>query len=178
MNYGEIKNCDIANGIGVRVTLFVSGCTNRCEGCFQKQTWDFNYGKPLRAKRKTKLSECSHPAISTDLRCSAANLSSRLISARCFPSLNGCAKPIRVRRSGRFGVYVRRTPRPFFFPPLGSHRRDFRTYRRACGRAIHEAQKDISLVFRGSRNQRIIDVPATRKSGKKSCFGTRIKQKR
>ena len=47
MNYGEIKNCDIANGIGVRVTLFVSGCTNRCEGCFQKQTWDFNYGKPF-----------------------------------------------------------------------------------------------------------------------------------
>ncbi len=47
MNYGEIKNCDIANGEGVRVTLFVSGCTNRCEGCFQPQTWDFGYGKPF-----------------------------------------------------------------------------------------------------------------------------------
>ena len=45
MNYGEIKNCDIANGEGVRVTLFVSGCTNHCEECFQPQTWDFNYGE-------------------------------------------------------------------------------------------------------------------------------------
>ena len=47
MNYGEIKNCDIANGPGVRVTLFVSGCTNHCPGCFQKQTWDFNFGHPF-----------------------------------------------------------------------------------------------------------------------------------
>ena len=47
MHYCEIKNCDIANGLGVRVTLFVSGCTNHCENCFQPQTWDFCYGKPF-----------------------------------------------------------------------------------------------------------------------------------
>ena len=40
MHYGELKKCDIANGIGVRVTLFVSGCTNHCPDCFQPQTWD------------------------------------------------------------------------------------------------------------------------------------------
>lgn len=45
MHYGSIKNCDIANGVGVRVTLFVSGCTNQCDGCFQPETWDFKYGK-------------------------------------------------------------------------------------------------------------------------------------
>lgn len=44
MNYSEIKSYDIANGPGVRVTLFVSGCTHRCEGCFNEVTWDFNYG--------------------------------------------------------------------------------------------------------------------------------------
>ena len=44
MHYGEIKNCDIANGEGVRISLFVSGCTNHCENCFQPQTWDFDYG--------------------------------------------------------------------------------------------------------------------------------------
>ena len=44
MNYGAIKKFDVANGIGVRTVLFVSGCTNRCEGCFQPETWDFNYG--------------------------------------------------------------------------------------------------------------------------------------
>lgn len=44
MRYSEIKNCDIANGPGVRVTLFVSGCTHRCEGCFNEVTWDFDHG--------------------------------------------------------------------------------------------------------------------------------------
>ncbi len=45
MNYCGIKKCDIANGIGVRVTLFVSGCTHHCKGCFQPETWDFSYGE-------------------------------------------------------------------------------------------------------------------------------------
>lgn len=50
MHYGLIRNCDIANGPGIRVSLFVSGCTNRCEGCFQPETWDFNYGQVFTAE--------------------------------------------------------------------------------------------------------------------------------
>ena len=46
MYYGNIKKNDIANGKGVRVTLFVSGCTNHCKNCFQPETWNFDYGKP------------------------------------------------------------------------------------------------------------------------------------
>ena len=46
MNYANIKNCDIADGPGVRVSLFVSGCTHHCKGCFNAETWDFKYGKP------------------------------------------------------------------------------------------------------------------------------------
>ena len=46
MYYGNIKEFDVANGEGVRITLFVSGCTNHCEGCFQPATWDFRYGQP------------------------------------------------------------------------------------------------------------------------------------
>ncbi len=46
MNYGNIKYHDVADGIGIRTTLFVSGCTHRCKGCFQPETWDFNYGEP------------------------------------------------------------------------------------------------------------------------------------
>ena len=46
MYYGNIKKYDIADGEGVRVTLFVSGCTNHCKGCFQKETWNFLFGKP------------------------------------------------------------------------------------------------------------------------------------
>lgn len=47
MNYATIKNCDIANGPGVRVSLFVSGCTHRCPGCFNEVAWDFDYGEPF-----------------------------------------------------------------------------------------------------------------------------------
>ena len=45
MNYASIRTCDIANGEGVRVTLFVSGCTHRCKGCFNPDQWDFDYGE-------------------------------------------------------------------------------------------------------------------------------------
>lgn len=47
MNYGEIKNFDIANGEGVRVSLFVSGCTHHCKNCFNPETWNFDYGQPF-----------------------------------------------------------------------------------------------------------------------------------
>ena len=47
MNYAEIKNLDIANGPGLRVSLFVSGCTHHCKGCFNPESWNFNYGQPF-----------------------------------------------------------------------------------------------------------------------------------
>ena len=55
MNYCEIKENDIANGPGVRVSLFVSGCERHCKGCFQPETWDFNYGKPFTRETLTRL---------------------------------------------------------------------------------------------------------------------------
>lgn len=57
MNYGEIKNCDIANGEGVRVSLFVSGCTHHCKNCFNAETWDFNFGKPFTKETEDKILE-------------------------------------------------------------------------------------------------------------------------
>ena len=50
MNYADIKQYDVANGIGVRVSLFVSGCTHHCKECFNKEAWDFDYGKPFTDK--------------------------------------------------------------------------------------------------------------------------------
>jgi len=57
MYYGAIKKCDIANGPGVRTTLFVSGCTNHCEGCFQPETWSFTYGEPYTEKTEQEILE-------------------------------------------------------------------------------------------------------------------------
>ena len=61
MYYGQIKNCDIADGEGVRVTLFVSGCTNRCEGCFQPQTWDFCYGQEFTSETEQQIIDMLKP---------------------------------------------------------------------------------------------------------------------
>lgn len=61
MYYGEIKNCDIADGIGVRVSLFVSGCTHHCEGCFNAMTWDFDYGRSFTKETENELLEMLSP---------------------------------------------------------------------------------------------------------------------
>ncbi len=55
MKYGAIKKFDVANGVGVRVSLFVSGCRNHCPGCFQQQTWDFNYGEDFTSETENEI---------------------------------------------------------------------------------------------------------------------------
>ena len=62
MNYGTIKNYDIANGTGVRVSLFVSGCRHHCKGCFNSETWDFNYGNPYTKEVEAQILEALKPA--------------------------------------------------------------------------------------------------------------------
>ena len=62
MNYAEIKKVDVADGTGVRVSLFVSGCTHHCPGCFNEETWDFTYGKPFTpAVEEELLTALDHP---------------------------------------------------------------------------------------------------------------------
>ncbi len=61
MNYADIKQYDVANGVGVRVSLFVSGCTHHCKECFNKETWDFNYGKPFTEKEIEQIIEYLKP---------------------------------------------------------------------------------------------------------------------
>ena len=58
MNYGEIKTCDIANGEGIRVSLFVSGCTHHCKGCFNEEAQAYDYGKLFTEKWKNKFIFC------------------------------------------------------------------------------------------------------------------------
>ena len=61
MNYGNIKECDIADGPGVRVSLFVSGCRHHCKGCFNSETWDFHYGVPFTEETQDKILELLKP---------------------------------------------------------------------------------------------------------------------
>ena len=62
MYYSAIKNCDIANGTGVRVSIFVSGCTNHCKNCFQPETWDFEYGNEFTSEVEDKIIEMMKPS--------------------------------------------------------------------------------------------------------------------
>lgn len=62
MNYATIKKYDVANGPGVRVSLFVSGCTHHCPGCFNPETWDFNYGNPFNSEVMNEVLEAIEPS--------------------------------------------------------------------------------------------------------------------
>ena len=62
MNYSAIRTCDIADGPGVRVSLFVSGCTHCCKGCFNESTWDFAAGKPFTEETESRIFEACAPS--------------------------------------------------------------------------------------------------------------------
>ena len=166
MNYGEIKNCDIANGVGVRVTLFVSGCTNRCEGCFQPQTWDFGYGQPFTAETEEKLLAMLAPDYIHGLT---------LLGGEPFEPENQRVLLPFIRRVRE--AYPDKSIwafSGFTFEQLkteGSHPRCEATDEMLSmldvlvdGRFVL-AEKDLRLRFRGSRNQRVLDIPETLRQG-------------
>ena len=166
MHYGEIKNCDIANGPGVRVSLFVSGCTNHCEHCFQPQTWDFHYGHPFTAETEEKILAMLAPSYIRGLT---------LLGGEPF-------EPENQRTLVHFVRRVReRVPAKdiwafsgFTWEELhtdGAHPRCSVTDELLAmtdvlvdGRYV-EAKKNIRLRFRGSENQRLIDVKKTLEAG-------------
>lgn len=166
MNYGEIKNCDIANGEGVRVTLFVSGCTNRCPGCFQPQTWDFSYGEPFTAETEEKILSMLAPEYINGLT---------LLGGDPFEPQNQRVLTPFVKRVRE--TYPWKNVWAFTGFTLEELRREGSHPRCEVtdellgmidilvdGRFV-EALKDIRLRFRGSSNQRIIDMNRTREVG-------------
>ena len=144
MNYASIKNCDIANGEGVRVTLFVSGCTNHCENCFQPETWDFGYGEPFTPAVEDRLIEMLRPGFINGLTLLGGEPMEPQNQRALLPFLR------RVRKE---------LPEKTMTPELLSLLDVL-----VDGRFV-QALYDISLRFRGSSNQRIIDVPKTLESG-------------
>ena len=166
MYYGEIKDCDIANGEGVRVTLFVSGCTNRCKGCFQPQTWDFCYGEPFTKDTEAKLLAMLAPDYINGLT---------LLGGDPFEPENQRALLPFLRQVRQ--AYPRKTIwafTGFTYEQLltdGAHPRCEVTDAMLAlidvlvDGPFVEKLHDISLRFRGSSNQRLIDLNATRAAG-------------
>ena len=157
MNYANIKWCDIANGSGVRISLFVSGCTRHCKGCFNQIAWDFNYGQPFTPEVARKIeTEAQKEYISGITILGGEPLEPQNIDAVSYFILDfkkNCPdktiwlytwRPIEdlVERAGHSET-VRRILEYVDVIVDGEFMED---------------KKDPSLAFRGSSNQRIINV--------------------
>ena len=166
MNYSEIKSVDIANGPGVRVSLFVSGCRNACPGCFNPSTWDFAAGRPFTEQTGDDIVRMLEPGYVRGLS---------LLGGEPF-------EPENQRALLPFLERVRRErPGKDVWCFSGFTFEELRTGSARCRTECTEpmlalldvlvdgrfvlAQKDISLRFRGSSNQRILDVPASLEAG-------------
>ena len=166
MYYGEIKNCDIADGIGVRVSLFVSGCTHCCEGCFNKMTWDFRYGQPFTDDTQNELLDMLSPCYIDGLTLLGGEPMEPDNQRALLPFLK------RVREN-----YPQKNIWCYTGCVLETELLRESPWRCECtdemlslidvlvdGRFIL-ARRNISLAFRGSDNQRIIDLKQTLQTG-------------
>lgn len=165
MNYGNIKQNDIANGEGVRVSLFVSGCTHHCKNCFNKEAWDFSYGEPFTTEVWERIfGYCDHDYI-TGLTLLGGEPMEPQNQRALLPFL----REFKRRFPGKsIWCYT-----GFLYEQLtGEHRVNTECTDEILsmldilvdGEFVDEL-KSLGLRFRGSSNQRVIDVPATRASG-------------
>ena len=166
MHYGQIMIADSANGLGMRVSLFVSGCLNRCKGCFQPETWDFDYGYPFTPEVEQQLmNELSHPYYDglTILGGEPFELQNQPDVARLI---------LRVKEElpdKTIWMYTGYTYDKDLVPG-GCRYTDVtdtildQIDTLVDGRFMEE-KKNIRLRFRGSENQRIIDMKKTRATG-------------
>ena len=164
MRYGAIKKRDIANGPGVRVVLFVSGCTHHCKGCFQPQTWDFNYGEEYTAETEQELIDALVPDFIDGLT---------LLGGEPFEPENQKVLITLLRR-------LRKEKTVWAFSGYTFEELTGKTESRARCEVTDEMlslvdvlvdgefqldKRNISLQFRGSENQRLIDLPQTFQNG-------------
>lgn len=164
MNYAEIKNCDIANGPGVRVSLFVSGCTHHCPGCFNQVAWDFAYGQPFTEQTIQTILDMLRPDYIRGLT---------LLGGEPFEPQNQGAVVALLRRIKAempektiwaFTGYL--LEKDLLSGRLGDTREYLSYLDVLVDGPFIEAKKNLNLQFRGSENQRIIDMRATLREGK------------
>lgn len=180
MYYGEIKNCDIANGEGVRVSLFVSGCTHHCKDCFNPQTWSFTYGQPYTEETEETLLHLLAPAYIDGITLLGGEPMEPDNQRALLPLLRKIRAQLPQKSIWCFTGY---TLDEDLWHPDGSTP-DSRAYCEVTaellslidvlidGEFIAE-QKNISLRFRGSENQRIIDMAKTKEAGAVVHWGSK-----
>ena len=166
MNYATIKSRDIANGPGVRVSLFVSGCTHRCPGCFNEEAWDFNFGQPFTQEVIDRILEDLSPSFVKGLTL----LGGEPFDPRNQPAIVELLRQVKAKYPEKsiwaFSGYL--FDRDILPGKLGDPAIT-REYLRYLDVLVDgpfvQAKKNLTLRFRGSENQRLIDVPASLESG-------------
>ena len=166
MNYATIKNCDIANGPGVRISLFVSGCTQRCKGCFNEVAWDFDYGQPFTQETIEEILNMLAPPHIAGITL----LGGEPFEPQNQPALLDLLRQIKAKMPEKsiwaFSGYL--FEKDILAGRLGPKEitQEFVSYLDVLvdGPFILE-KKDLMLRFRGSSNQRLIDVKASLQSG-------------
>ena len=167
MNYGTIKKNDIANGEGVRVSLFVSGCTHHCRNCFNEEAWDFRFGRPFTGETQQEILKALEPGYINGLTL----LGGEPFELENQPAVLALLKKVRA-------AYPHKTIWCF----TGNVLEEDILAEGGCGRcAVTDdllrqidvlvdgpfvaEQRNVSLRFRGSENQRIIDMKTTLRAG-------------
>ena len=166
MNFATIKRRDIANGVGVRVSLFVSGCTHHCKGCFNAEAWDFSYGEPYTSETEDEILRLLAPDYISGLS---------LLGGEPFEPQNQRVLVGLLRRAKE--LYPDKTVWCYSGYTLEEELLQESRARCECtdemlsmidvlvdGRFVEE-KKNLSLRFRGSSNQRVLDLQRTLAAG-------------
>ena len=167
MYFSEIKECDIANGPGVRVTVFVSGCTHHCNGCFNEMTWDFQYDREFTKEDMEKIIKLLEPSYIAGLTLLGGEPMEYVNQQGLLPLLRRVKEQYPDKTIWCYTGYLYDRDILDNFCGKWEETRELLSYLDVIvdGEFV-EAQKDISLRFRGSSNQRIIDVKKSQEMGR------------
>lgn len=164
MYYATIKNCDIANGPGVRVSLFVSGCTHHCPECFNEVAWDFRYGEPFTEETIRTILDMLRPAFIRGLTLLGGEPFEPQNQGAVVELLRAVKKELPEKNIWAFSGYL------FEKDILSGRLGDCSEYLSYLDVLVDgpfmKEKKNLSLRFRGSENQRLIDVPKSLAAGK------------
>ena len=166
MNYLDIKKYDIANGPGVRVSLFVSGCTHHCKGCFNPESWDFKAGQPFTEETINDILE----ALKSDNIKGLSLLGGEPFEIKNQEALLPLVKKVKELYPKKdiwaYSGYLFDKQILDIMAQKYNVTKEFIKYIDVLvDGEFHEEEKDLSIIFRGSRNQRIIDVKKSLKKG-------------
>lgn len=166
MNYGEIKYFDVANGPGIRTSLFVSGCTHHCKNCFNAKTWDFNYGEPFTDRQIDDIITSLKPEYVNGFTLLGGEPFEPVNQKGILPLLRRIKKELPSKSIWIFTGYL--FDREIIGEMVGNIPETEEILKLTDviidGRFVEEL-KNLNLKFKGSSNQRTIDVQKSLKTG-------------